>query len=259
MEDYPSHEDVTNFIIEYLRSPPYKEERSCYGYDVYVRNVILDFVEKNYEHPKEPMDSFHDKLSPVFLDACWELSRRGIIRPNTRDTKGQGSSAGIGYSVTEFGKQWLKEVDFDDYVPTEPGRFAQMLEPFKKLFIPEFHQRAQEAIRCYGGHCYLACLAMTGAASEAILKSIVNELKITDLRDFYKTKNVINKIQSSGVIKREELEKYTELIKYWRDEGMHGQDLRPIEAHAFTSLALLLRFANFVKDKLHHEHNADKS
>lgn len=43
-------------------------------------------------------------------------------------------NAGSGYSITAFGRQWLKEPEGDVFVPTEPERFAQLLEPFRERF-----------------------------------------------------------------------------------------------------------------------------
>ena len=91
----------------------------------------------------DQIDKSLTKLSPLFYNAAWELCRRGIIRPGiseygAQDT--QDGSAGNGYSITPFGQQWLQEDASDDFVPTEPERFAQMLEPYKerKDLVPIF-------------------------------------------------------------------------------------------------------------------------
>jgi hypothetical protein len=68
-----------------------------------------------------------------------------------------------------FGAQGAAESRRDDFVSTEPQRFAQMLAPYIKRFGPGFHERAQEAVRCYGAHAYLAWCAMCGASAESIL------------------------------------------------------------------------------------------
>ncbi|PIU85249.1 MAG: hypothetical protein COS67_08910 [Deltaproteobacteria bacterium CG06_land_8_20_14_3_00_44_19] len=39
--------------------------------------------------------------------------------------------AGNGYSITPFGHIWLKEGGQDDFVPTEPERFGEILEKYK--------------------------------------------------------------------------------------------------------------------------------
>src|SRR3954468_8847698 len=44
------------------------------------------------------------------------------------------------------------------------------------------------------------------------------------------------------------LRAYTELLKYWRDESAHGMASKINDEHAYTSLAMLLRFAQFSND-----------
>lgn len=48
---------------------------------------------------------------------------------------------------------------------------------------------------------------------------------------------------------RREINSLTVLLKYWRDEAAHGKAARIADNEAYTSLALLLRLAQFV-----HEH-----
>lgn len=44
-----------------------------------------------------------------FYDAAWELSRRGVLRAGPAFPLGQytGRSDGDGYSLTEFGREWV--------------------------------------------------------------------------------------------------------------------------------------------------------
>lgn len=136
----------------------------------------------------------------------------------------------------------------DDTVPTEPERFGEMLAASKDVFVPVYHQRAQEAVRCYGAHAYLACLTMCGAAAEAIVLSIAQKLDL-EYKNSYRIDALIKKIiDKSDKIKLEEINQFTSLLKYWRDEGMHGELERFQENEAFTSMALLLRFSIFAKE-----------
>ena len=135
-------------------------------------------------------------------------------------------------------------------VPTEPGRFAEILEEFRDKFGPGFYERAQEAIRCYGAHAYLACCAMCGGASESILLATAiakrNELEVLKT---YASANGRSRVenmvlgQANGYLKRE-YQGYSNLIKYWRDESAHGTISGINDNEAYTSLALLLRFAS---------------
>lgn len=47
---------------------------------------------------------------------------------------------------------------------------------------------------------------------------------------------------------RREYRGYVSLVKYWRDESAHGKISGVSDNEAYTSLALLLRFAHFVND-----------
>jgi hypothetical protein len=99
------------------------------------------------------------EMMPACYAAAWDLCRRGILRPGIREYGAQSTddgASGNGYTVTPFGEQWLAESNRDDFVPTEPERFAHMFAPYQPRFGVSFQERAQEAIRCYGAHASLA-------------------------------------------------------------------------------------------------------
>jgi transposase-like protein len=48
---------------------------------------------------------------------------------------------------------------------------------------------------------------------------------------------------------RREFGGYTTLLKYWRDAASHGASSGISDNEAYTSLALLLRFAQFTNDR----------
>ena len=198
------------------------------------------------------------EISPHFFAAAWELCRRGIIRPGIRMLGAQSTdagSAGCGYSVTPFGRTWLTESHRDDFVPTEPERFARIVAPYKERFGPGFHDRAQQAVRCYGAHAYLACCAMCEAAAESVLLALAiaktgNEAVV--LKD-YRPANGRSKIENlilgkSRVQLQTGLRAFTESLKYWRDESAHGLASRISDEQAYTSLAMMLRLAQFAND-----------
>lgn len=139
-------------------------------------------------------------------------------------------------------------------MPTEPERFGEMLAPFQARFGAAFNERAQEAIRCYGAHAYLACCAMCGAAAEAIFlaTAMAKGDEQTTLRDYMGSggrKKIENRIlgQARQALAAE-FNGYTGLLKYWRDQAAHGKTLGIGDNEAMTSLAMLLRFANFTSD-----------
>jgi hypothetical protein len=111
----------------------------------------------------------------VFFAAAWELCRRGVLRPSAR-TFGQQASAhwhgGDGYSITPYGRRWVKAADEVDLVPMQPGRFAAMLARGADKFGSGFAERADQAVGSYNGHAFLACCVMCGAAAESILLAL---------------------------------------------------------------------------------------
>jgi hypothetical protein len=163
-------------------------------------------------------------------------------------------NAGNGYSLTPFGKTWIEESGHADFVPTEPGRFSAMLKPFESRLGPGFYSRGQEAVRCYGAHAYLACCAMCGAAAESILLSIAIAKK--DEESVLKMyagaagrSRVENLIIGQGKEQfQREFRGFTILLKYWRDEAAHGKASQISENEAYTSLAMILRYAQYADD-----------
>ena len=137
-----------------------------------------------------------------------------------------------------------------------------MLAPYRARFGASFHERGQEAIRCYGAHAYLACCTMCGAAAEAILLAIAvaNEPWIAMSKE--DEARVLGQYNASGGRRRvenlilgkarrelhDEYVGYMTLLKYWRDQAAHGKVSDIKDNEAYTSLALLLRFAIFVNE-----------
>jgi hypothetical protein len=259
-------EDALKYIIGVLRrGDEYPTSGvTSYGYDLYLPNLMREYAASELgqaarsAHGQGTIQLRIRELSPLFFAAAWELCRRGIIRPGIRILDAQSTdagSAGCGYSVTPFGRTWLSEARADDFVPTEPERFGRLLSPYEDRFGAGFHERAQQAIRCYGAHAYLACCAMCGAAAESILLSIAI-VKTGDepavLKE-YRAANGRAKIETLILGKARQqlqigLRGFTEPLKYWRDESAHGLASKLNDEHAYTSLAMLLRFAQFSTD-----------
>jgi hypothetical protein len=256
-------EDALKYLISALRKDrPHNTGYADYGYDLYLPNVIREYVSTEEHIREDAGDGRNDRrmreISPNFFAAAWELSRRGIIRPGVRILGAQSTQdggAGAGYSVTPFGRQWLAEAD-DTFVPTEPERFGQLIAPFKGRLGPGFHQRAQQAIRCYGAHAYLACCVMCGAAAESILLSlaIAKTGDEGEILQRYRAANGRSKIENLVVGKaRRPIQTaflgFTDVLKYWRDESAHGTSSTISDVEAYTSLAVLLRFAQYAQDQ----------
>ncbi|MHA1939165.1 MAG: hypothetical protein ACW97O_13220 [Candidatus Thorarchaeota archaeon] len=249
-------EDAIKYLIFCLRSED-TSPFSHYGYDVYVPQVMRAYAQSEEGLQSHELENRIRELSPHFFTAAWELCRIGILRPGVRRLFEQATdtgSAGSGYCITSYGRTWLDEPEHDDFIPTEPGRFGELLEPFKKRLGPGFHERAQQAVRCYGAHAHLACCAMCGAAAESILLAIAIKKETEE--------EVLKKYSSAGgrgrIEKlvlgqarerlRTEFRGFLVLLKYWRDEASHGRASGISEIEALTSLTLLLRFGHYVND-----------
>ena len=97
---------------------------------------------------------------------------------------------------------------------------------------------------------------MCGAAEESILLALAikkNGSEEDVLKDYKtgsgrgKLENALVQGQNSHV--RQEFTSSTVLLNYWRDESSHGTNVNIQEEEAFTSLLLLLRFAQFADSR----------
>jgi hypothetical protein len=247
-----AHEDAVRLIVQWLRGEGHGGYAS-YGYEVYLPSLLSRDLERQGIHPND-RESRLRELMPALYNAAWDLCRRGILRPGVKGWNEQATAEGAsgnGYSITGFGHQWLAEARSDDFVPTEPERFSQMLAPFVGRYGPSFQERAQEAVRCYGAHAYLACCVMCGAAAESVLLATAiakaGEDEVLKRYNTYGGRRRVENLLLGGATEtlRSEYLGFTTLLKYWRDQAGHGAAARITDNEAYTALALLLRFAIF--------------
>ena len=251
------YEDAMSLLVRWLRNPDHGDY-GRYGYDIYLPAIVRTYlrrekgIQSQYEH-EAPMR----EMMPMLYAAAWDLCRRGILRPGINRLDAQATddgNAGNGYSYTPFGKQWLSESDQEPFVPTEPERFAQMFKPHKGKLGDAFYERAQEAIRCYGAHAYLACCSMCGAAAESIIVvAAINKANESDVLKLYFSLGGRSKVENLIIGKarqplRDGFRSYMTLLKYWRDSAAHGAPSNINDNEAYTSLILLLRFSIFIHD-----------
>ncbi len=251
----PDIEDAFSFLVRCLREGGYSD----YGYDLYLPSVMRQYLTSVHSLQHGHAETHLPTVSPPFYVAAWELCRRGVLRPGIRRYGEQATndgSGGNGYSITSSGREWLKQAGQYDYVPIEPGRFARLLDAFASRFGPGFRERAQEAIRCYGANAYLACSAMCGAAAESIILAVAiaktgDEDKVLRMYESSggrgRVENLILGQQPPNV--QTEFRSSLNLLKYWRDSAAHGKRSGITDNEAYTSLALLLRFAQFANDR----------
>lgn len=252
----PTVEDAGRWIVRYLKEGC-KSEGSTYGFRLYLPNAVHKFLVET--GVVGATDGYRAEHSPPFYRAAWELCRRGILIPGHGSYGNSNVIAGCdgnGYAITDFGEQWLREEDLDSTLPVEPGRLGQMLEASGGRFGAGFIERAQEAVRAYGAHAYFACCAMCGAAAESIMLALAIAKRGDEkaVLDMYVTRNGRSDIEKlvlrdADAVTQRAMPSYLGLLKHWRDSASHGRAVNILEAEAFTSLLLLLRFALFANDR----------
>lgn len=264
-----SDEEATDFIISYLRRGEKSQQpfSDGFGFDLYLPDVVSKFLDPQREewlrnNPQRGMVSFEIDTatnSQPFYDAAWNLCVRGILRPGVLQHDPQYHRAFIvsaGYSITQFGRSWLADTAQYECLPTEYKRFSELLAAHANRYGAAYYLRSQEAVKCYRAHTYLASCVMCGAAAEAILLTLAIA-KIGDeqqvLREYMTTTGrtkIENKLLAhANSYIQQDLRNYTNLLKYWRDAAAHGAATNINEGEAFTSLLLLLRFAQFASDR----------
>jgi len=231
---------------------------SQYKLDLHVPTAIRTYVQ-HYIKPSshESIQVSHDvqvKYGSLFLSAAWELARLGILRPGSQYVGGQDDANGLGYSITNYGVEWLKRYQNEDWLLPSYSRFSELLVPFQKKFGKSFSQRAVEAANCFQSANFLASCSMCGAAAESILLSIAaKKLGEEEALKIYMGKSgrrELKKRVSSGLkdwaIK--EFESLMGLLSYWRDESAHGTYSEIDSNEAFMALNHLYRLAKFCDD-----------
>jgi len=157
-----------------------------------------------------------------------------------------------------MGRRFFEQVDVLQFIPTEPGRISAMLGHFQEQFGDGYHQRAQEAVKCYHGLAYLGCCAMCGAAAESVLLAaaiartgdepqVLRTYRSAQGRN--RTQNLLMGQAPGALASR--FRNLIELLSYWRDESSHGTASEISEIEAFDALGRLLRLSHLVSDHWH--------
>lgn len=250
-------QQITEILTSWLKNPQYGRHTK-YGYEIYLPSLAFIHLTQNHQISDQTSQvSIFKKHSGKFYSSAWELCRRGILRPGLTSYQEQSTddgASGNGYSITDYGRTWLQETNHEDFIPTEPETFGKMIARYN-IFGPGFHQRSQEAIRCYGAHAYLACCAMSGAASESIVLNLAiqkngDEEKILKLYTNRDGRKKIEQLLMTGQSQfiNDNILTFCSLLKYCRDEAAHGSNSSINEEVAFHSLAVLLRMARFCSE-----------
>src|SRR5690242_2899977 len=88
---------------------------ASYGYDLYPPQVARTYLEWQRQIPHHEREPIVQEIAPAFMDAAWELCRRGLIRPGVKNIGAQ-AVAETGYSITEAGRAALAQVNPADLV-----------------------------------------------------------------------------------------------------------------------------------------------
>jgi len=248
-----------NYIVGTLQKEP--DRYALNSYDIYTDNVISGFVSEVERIPNDGRGyAFPHRcreVSPFFLSALWELSRRGVLRPGLNKTSEGGvghNIFGAGFSFMPQGREWLQNADYEAVATGIPARFVELLSRHQQRFGAGYVARGAEAVRCYSAHAYLATCAMCGAAAESILLAVAIERKPeAEVLKLYSRASGRSEIEKLLISQRNDhvqttFRGFMVLLKYWRDEAAHGQASEIGETEAFTSLMLLLRLARFADE-----------
>ncbi|WP_016949949.1 hypothetical protein [Anabaena sp. PCC 7108] len=229
-----------------------------------IDKVIEDYLEKHKPNGWDTKSgvycpTFYDTETSVeaFYDAAWYFCSRGILRPaplNNQEELQYPKNFCAKFLLTSFGKKWISKCEINECIPSEHGRFSKLLSDRDNLFGQGYQSRSQEALSCYRSQNYFACCVMCGATYESVLLALAikksgNEQDILDKYKSSRGRTTIENIligQLNGFIKAD-FRKYSELLKYWRDDAAHGASLNIGEEEAFTSLILLLRFIQYAE------------
>jgi hypothetical protein len=246
---------ITYLLAEITKPPPrWGSFDTKYECDLWIPEFVRNFWHSRDQSLVIEQSIQHKPYYMPFYDAAWELCRIGILRPGqSAPMGGSGNSQGDGFSLTEFGRGWVKLAG--QHPPSDPSRFADVIQPFIDRFGEGFAQRATEGARCHRTTNYLACCVMSGAAAESILLAVAiakvgDEGKVlTEYRGAHGRSKITQRI--TGSLRQGLAEQFvtaSAIIGYWRDEAAHGTRSAITELEAQASLNQLLHFAQLASD-----------
>jgi hypothetical protein len=247
-------DDALEVLIKYLAAMPQTSAKD-HGGDLWIPHMVQGY----WQMQPEPVsgEDLEDRHYQPFYDAAWELCRIGVLRPGEFAPRGWATDAGLfsgdTFSITRFGRTWLKDASQRPLV--DPGRMAQALQEFGPRFGDGFTQRAIEAVRTHRSGNYLAACVMAGGAAESILLSLATA-KMGD------PAKVLVEYNTTGgrrrVIKRmgnnaapfigAQLEGLLQPFVHWHDSAGFATMTTITEVEARNALTDLMRLAQYVKD-----------
>ncbi len=171
-------DEAQEFIINHVRE--WKQGETILAkanYDIHLNTTVDVYINNHQTTISYPFNNQTPSkyiFRPVFADALWDLCRKGILRLGTNSNPNFSCSTTIedpGFSMTEFGKEWLSKRKNDALLPADPNKFTMLFSNFQSSYGASYFRRAKEAVSSLQLGNFLACCVMSGAAAESILLS----------------------------------------------------------------------------------------
>ena len=181
-------EDTLNFLIELLLAVPgpgpgqaKARQTRAQGPDIWIDLVGAQYWQANSVNFNSLSQDEKEPYIAPFYDAAWELCRRGVLRPVAAEPAGQSAVNhigarenaapffGDGYSLTLWGREWIRKASERATMPSDPSRLSEVLGQFKLLFGSGYAQRVVAAVSDWRTGNFLSACTMAGAAAESIL------------------------------------------------------------------------------------------
>ena len=221
-----------------------------YGYDYYGRAVATRVAEQRTRNGQEQA-SLTAEYTPLFEEAGWLLSLRGVLRPGVKAMGGQAADPG-GYSLTSAGQQRLDELDETGALVYQSSPLIDTFRGYADRYGDGFVQRAVEAVRCRDAGVWLASCVMSGAAAEAVLLAIAiaksgsEDAALARYRAANGRRETLNFITGQATqYRKDTLRDFTGIISVWRDEAGHGASTSISTANADEALRQLLHMCQW--------------
>jgi hypothetical protein len=253
-EPKPGPEQVLGLLIQQLVKIVEEQEKGQYPAKGHDSDFSLQDLARAVLGPQ--LDHHDREAWRPLYDAAWELCRIGVLRPGEIAPRGMLAVPRLGdfYSITEFGRRWLKEAADRPFL--DQSHLNQVLQSYGERFGDGYRQRSVEAVRSYQTCNYLAACVMSGAAAESILLALAIAKSRGDEKQVlgvYLSRGGRDKVMKSllgGVAEAVAIPVRTALdvMKYWRDDAGHGVKTSISVSHAGQSLTQLMHLAQIASD-----------
>jgi hypothetical protein len=256
-----SEEDAFSFCVEFLTEYTNgRLRRDRTEFDISATEVESQLCLKHQITEHNYKLDLGSLTGAKILSALWQLCLKGVLRPSVRAlawTQVQEAIAGNGYSLTEAGKEWIKNPEKTIMVMAS-GSYATLLSNFSEKFGNAYKERVIDAVKCFDAGAFFACAAMCGAASEAIYlalaiakegprqeEAVLKKYRASDGRK--QLQNTLTHGLAAGL--RQSLESGFTILAYWRDASAHGESSDVGAAEARTALQTLFSLAQLASDR----------